>query len=441
MSATAAFWLFLFGLLSVLWINRGVWAVALYMLTFFAAPSLWWWGDQIPDLRYALVAGLVLLAAVLMHASKFREIAGRRFTRAHWAGLAMVVNATFVHFTFATRPNISLDPYIELMKFVLLVFLLWGVIQDRRDYRLALMAIALGAGYIGYEVTINERGEISGGRLEGVGAPGAYSANSLADVMLITLPLTGSLLVNSRAWQKVAVALSAPLALNVLLLCNSRGAFLGLAAAGLSFPLIARGGTRRRAIKTLALGSIALYLMLGDPRIFERFVTTFSGSEERDSSAASRLEFWKAGYAMLQDYPLGAGGNAFKYVHGGHYLRMVTEIDEERSLHNGYLTEATSWGVQGLTLQLVMILTALMAAYRTSERCRLEGRFEDGLIGICVVVSCIAFLIHCFFGSFLGNEWGYWVVALLLRYSEIYATAEPAALASPSGPLPAATAA
>jgi hypothetical protein len=32
----------------------------------------------------------------------------------------------------------------------------------------------------------------------------------------------------------------------------------------------------------------------------------------------------------------------------------------------------------------------------------------------------IGFLIHSVFGSFLGNEWGFWLVALLLRYSELY---------------------
>lgn len=389
------------------------------MLTFFAAPHLWWWGDELPSLRYALIASFVLAVAVIL---KRDPDGSQRFTFIHVAAIGMAVNATLVHFLIASTPSVSWNNYVELLKFVLLFFLMWWAIQDRRDMRIVLIAIALGAAYIGYEITINERGTFSGGRLEGVGAPGADSANSLASLMLITLPLTGSLLVSSRLWQKLVVVFSAPLALNVLLLCNSRGAFLGLTGAAATFPLIARGSTRKQAIKTLLLGAFALYMMLGDARIFERFTTTFAGSEERDSSAASRIEFWKAGLAMLSDYPLGDGGGAFKYVHSSRYLAAV-DVSEDRSLHNGYLTEATSWGVQGLSLQLVFIGGALLAAYRTSNRCRLQGDTNSALIGICVIVATAGLLIHSMFGSFLGNEWGYWLVALLVRYSEMFAPA------------------
>jgi O-antigen ligase len=218
---------------------------------------------------------------------------------------------------------------------------------------------------------------------------------------------------------------AAPLALNVILLCNSRGGFLGLAGAAASFLVVARGPTRKKAIKSLALGGLALFLLLGDPQILERFSTTFSGDEERDRSAASRFEFWKAGLLMLQDYPLGDGGGSFKYVHGGKYLAQVVGEDaEDRSLHNGYLTEATEWGIQGLLLRLLFLGAALRAAFRTSNLCRREGRTEDALMGICIIVAAAGYLIHCMFGSFMSNEWGYWIVALLVRYGELYRVPE-----------------
>lgn len=428
MSATAGLWVAMALLLVPLSFLRPVWAIAFYMLTFFAAPQMWWWGSELPVLRYALIAGLVLLVAVALYRPVNR---GHRVTMVHWAALGMVVNATLVHFVISPTPDVSFPSYLEVVKFVLLFFLIWQAIQDKSDFRIALIAIALGAAYIGYEVTINERGSFSGSRLEGVGAPGADSANSLASLMLITLPLTGSLFVDSRLWHKLVVMVSAPLALNVLLLCNSRGAFLGLMGAGLSFVLIARGATRKRAMQTLALGAVALYLLLGDARILDRFTTTFSGSEDRDRSAASRIEFWQAGLLMLADYPLGAGGSAFKNVHGARYLSQVAGIDQDRSLHNGYLTEATSWGIQGLTLHLLLLGGALVAAYRTSERCRKAAQPDNALIGICMIVAATALLIHSFFGSFLGNEWGFWIAALLLRYSEIYRPAEAVQVSVP----------
>ncbi|WP_396625811.1 O-antigen ligase family protein [Luteitalea sp.] len=417
MNATATLWSALALALTALSISRPSWAVALYFLTFFAAPEFWWWGRDLPDLRYALIAGGVLFVSSSLHSGASEN---RRIAPAHWAAVAMAVNATFVHFFLAVQPNSSLRVYAELLKFLLLFVLMTMAIRDRRDFRMVITAMALGTAYIGFEIMVNQRGAFKAGRLEGVGAPGANTANSLANLMLVVLPLVGGLLVASPAWQKLVAVVSAPLTLNVILLCNSRGAFLGLFAAAGAFPLLARGRTRKRALQTLGLGVVVLYLMLGDPRILERFTSTFAGSEERDQSAASRLQFWQAGFAMLQDYPLGAGGGAFKFAVGGRYLRELAGIDEERSLHNGYLAEATSWGIQGLALQLTLLGSALFGAYRAAAWGRAAGDPDAALVGICVVVAGVSLLVHSMFGTFLGNEWCYWVAALLVRYADLY---------------------
>ena len=169
---------------------------------------------------------------------------------------------------------------------------------------------------------------------------------------------------------------------------------------------------------------MALYLLLGDARILDRFTSTFIGSEARDNSASGRLVFWKAGLNMLSDYPLGAGGGVFKFGPGQRYLaRTSGDPDADaRSLHNGYLTEATDWGVQGLLLKLSLFVVALLAAYRTFEKCRREHRIEEALLGLCIVTTAVGHLIHCFFGSFLDHEWSYWILALLARYADLYAS-------------------
>ena len=443
MSVTAILWaLSAVGLLigSVL---RPSWAVALYMLTFFAAPHLWWWGRGLPSLRYALIAGFILLASVVMHSGRATGRPGISARVPSVAGIVMLVNAGFVHFALATDPVVSLDGYIELLKFVTLYFLLASAIQDRRDMRIVLVSLALGAAYIGYEVTINERGDFEAGRLEGVGAPGADTANALASMLLMVLPLIGSLFIDGKWWQKAMVVIAAPLALNVVILCNSRGAFLGLIGAGLVFFLLARGPTRKKAIKVLSLGALSLYLLLGDPEILDRFTTTFSGAEERDRSAASRIEFWKAGMLMLRDYPLGAGGGSFKYVHGDKYLAEAGSEQTARSLHNGYLTEATDWGIQGLIIKLIFVGSAILMAYRTMERCRKAGYLEESLGGISFIVAVAGFMIICMFGSYLQSEWAYWIVAFLVRYSELYAApvlAEEAPALDTTAAVPARTA-
>ena len=422
MSATALIWAALAIFLLVKSFSRASWAVALYMLTFFAAPHLWWWGTDLPRVRYAYISGFVLLAAVIWQKMTSTEPDAGKSRRVivHTAAFALVANAIFVHVALASSRVVSFLELLELLKFTLLFFLIAASIKDRTDLRIVLMAITLGAGYLGYEVTINERGGFSGSRLEGVGAPGADTSNDLACLMLLALPLIGSLFVGGSRLTMVIVTLAAPLTLNVILLCNSRGAFLGLVGGGVVFFLLSRGPTRKIALRTLVLGSLALYLLLGDPKILDRFATTFVGAEERDASAAGRIEFWHAGFLMLLDYPLGAGGGAFKWVYASTYLARIGSSEPPRSLHNAYLTEATDWGVQGLLIKLVFVGGAIMLAYRTSKQCRLANQPHDALVGICFVVSAAGFLIVSVFGAFFSDEWLYWLVALLVRYSQIY---------------------
>jgi putative inorganic carbon (hco3(-)) transporter len=431
MSASVIVWVATAAILLLMSVRRPVWAVALYMLTFFAAPQLWWWGDDIPQLRYALWAGVILLFATVFASQTQDDGAEHPRMGSHKAAVFMAVNATLVHLVLAVNRGISLNTYTELIKYSLLFYLLHLAIRDRRDFRIALVTLALGGFYIGWEITINGRGDISGSRLEGVGAPGADTSNGLASLMLTILPLVGSLWVQGTWKHKALAIVSAPLILNVLLLCNSRGAFLGLIGAGVAFLIVARGQTRKRAFKTLALGAVALFLLLGDPKILERFSTTFVGSEARDNSAASRLEFWRAGIRMLEDYPLGAGGAAFKEVLGRRYLATIVgeENAEARSLHNGFLTEATDWGIQGLAGKVLFLGFALVALYRTMERCRKENRTSDALIGLSIWASAAGLLITCLFGSFLASEWTFWLVAIAVRYSQLYATGEEASQA------------
>ena len=41
-----------------------------------------------------------------------------------------------------------------------------------------------------------------------------------------------------------------------------------------------------------------------------------------------------------------------------------------------------------------------------------------------VFLAAAGGMIHCMFGSFLANEYMFWLMAILVRYSELYATAE-----------------
>ena len=416
MSATLIIWLLLFVGLTLAAFKRSVYAVAVYMLTFFLCPPFWWWGDPIGSIRWSLYSGLILLAAVLF--SRGQQISslnaeGRRVLK---IALLMVLNATLVNYTLAADLESSTESFLLLAKFMLLLYLLYASIKDREDLKIAMISILLGAAYIGFEVTINERGEINSNRLEGVGAPGASTANHFACLMVVILPMLAPFFLVGKTWQRVVAVLIAPFILNVVLLCNSRGAFLAAIVSAVVFLMSAPKIIRRKAIVVVAFGALGTFMLMGDVRIMDRFLTTFSAAEERDSSAQSRFEFAKAGLAMIGDHPLGSGGSAFKKVRGLKYLQQLGISDVFKAMHNGYLTEMCSWGIQGGILRYALFFVAILATWRMlrANRDPSPERVFDSLAACAFLSGTAALLVSSCFGDHLDSEWGVWMIALML---------------------------
>lgn len=408
--------LFLIGVLTcaLLAFRRPSWGVALYMLTYFLAPPFWWWGKSVADYRWNLLASLVILGSVIMNGA-FQD---SRFTlhrpskRFLMLSAWIALNATLVHFLLAPIAEISSVGYVLLLKMLLLLNLMVACIRDETDLKIIVLAIVLGAAYIGYEATINDRGGIKGGRLEGIGTASASTSNDLACLMVSSALLVGPLFLFGTRYQKLVAVIAGPLILNVILLCNSRGALLGLVVAGITYILGAPGSIRVHAYKIAALGALAGFLLLGDPRIVERFLTTFNDAESRDNSATSRTQYWQAGMMLVADQPLGSGGHAFKNVYGAGYIERVTGTREARSVHQGYINEACEWGGQGLLLRLLLFAMALYLAWQASRGAMHAGQWYVGAVALSVLAGLSALMTQALFGNFLASEWGIWMIAL-----------------------------
>jgi O-antigen ligase len=398
-------------------------------------PQFWWWGKTaLPELRWNLIAGIVLAIAAVAH----RAISSERIEfppAIRTLLILLAVNATAVHFVLAPSRAISEETYILLLKFTGLLLAITMCIRDRTDLRIAMWSMILGATYLGYEVTINDRGSLSGGRLEDIGAAGVANANQLASLIATILPLAGALFLTGSRREKVAAAIVAPFVLNVLLLCNSRGAFLATIGAGAVFVLSARGPALKKAKQGLVLGAVAVFLLLNDPDILERFSTVFVGSEERDRSAQSRLEFWSAAIEMISDHPIGSGGDGFSEVYGARYLNLG---GDSRPIHNGYLTEAADWGIQALVLRLMLLGSAIAIAWRTVQARKRVDDPDGVILGACLLTAMAAYLGTSVFGDYIDEEWGYWMMALIVVYARLYASAVPveAAVLQPTETLP-----
>jgi O-antigen ligase/polysaccharide polymerase Wzy-like membrane protein len=433
MSLTAMAWLAAVAGLAVLTLSRPAYGFALYLLTFFANPTYWWWGDELPEsIQWNLYSGWIFLIAGALHSlSSPKDEAPK--SGSGWVNIfaiGMVVNATAVHLLLAPDYAVSFESYLLLVKFVLLYFMIVASARTPRDYRLLIWSIVLGATYVGFEITVNDRGHFATGRLEGAGVPGAKMANNLASLFVTAMPLAGSLFFVGTRWEKILAALSGPFILNVVLLCNSRAAFLGMAASACAFLIAVPGRARKQALYGLSLAGIVTFFLLGDPDILARFGTIFVSSEDQlDHSAASRLTYWTAGLNMIADHPLGAGGYGFKRAYASQYLAEVGVDVNARSVHNGFINDAAEWGLQGLALHLLFIGSGVWLMLRVSRYRNSIGDRYGAVTCAAMIGAMVAFLITCVFGDFLDAEWGYWIVALMVGYARLYgpeAEKEPA---------------
>lgn len=446
MSSTLAVWLIAFLILaSFAFFKKAAWGFSVYALTFFLCPPFWWWGKgTIGGLRWNFYGGIILLVSVLIenhiikreaipepiHKSKnnitdlpisvleyfYSQI---KIPPLYAIIVLIIINISFVHYIIANGDYISEGSYFLYLKFLLLFWMIDKTMEIRSDFFIILFSIFLGLAFIGYQVTINEVGNIQDGRLENIGAPGASDANLLACMIVTFLPVCGALIFSSPLkWLKYLAIAGSPFIFNLLLLCNSRGAFLSCLVAGFFLILFTRGKEFKIVCMAIVLVLLASVFLLKDERIIERFSTTFVETEERDSSAGNRIIFWNAALQMIQDYPLGEGGNAFKDRHSINYLSKVDFVsDRGRAIHNGYLNEAGEWGVQGLFLKLYCLFIASFRTYKASSvYYKFFGNYQYSFLGKSLVAGMIAFACATMFLDSLDAEWPLWLCAIMLFY-------------------------
>jgi len=157
LSLTLIIWLLLFAGLAIAAFTRPVYAVSLYMLTFFLSPPFWWWGDPIEGYRWNLISGCILLGVSMMAPKPI--VKGHTHT-IFLVSLAIIVNATLVNFVLAGNSPESADAYSLLLKFFVLLYAMYRTIRSTQDLQIVMLSILLGAAYIGFEIVVNDRGDI-----------------------------------------------------------------------------------------------------------------------------------------------------------------------------------------------------------------------------------------------------------------------------------------
>ncbi len=255
--------------------------------------------------------------------------------------------------------TLGLDPasstlwVIELVKIVGPFMVGATLLNTRRLIWGMLWVIVAAHGYIAYDM--NNWYYFRGYNFIHESGYGFMDNNSFALSLVTALGLAGMLALAARKWpERILALLCALLIVSTVVMSYSRGAMLGLGFVGLMAVVLTP--KRPSYVVLMLVGSLATARLMG-PQVQERLATVFAEEEERDGSAQSRLDLWKACLEIAADNPLvGIGPRNFPLVAAKYGFSAGKEA------HSTWMQGAAELGFVGVGLLLLFYLVTMATA-------------------------------------------------------------------------------
>lgn len=235
------------------------------------------------------------------------------------------------------------------------------------------------------------------GRTDGI-HPNMLAATTLPYFTLLP-PLVYTWGWQRRNWRAgLFLALGWLLVTAVLLLTQSRSAYIAAIVAGLILLIWAISLLPASRQRHLLLGSLAVCLLLGAIGASEMGlgdVQSFWDDPRQQTSLGStaslgfRQEVWRWSLVAVGDFPFtGMGLGSYSHVLRRFYPVAVTPAYTISHAHNQYLQTALDVGLLGLIAYLAMIMTALGIVWRTVQ---IEPQLRPVALGLAAGLA--AYLI------------------------------------------------
>ena len=414
MSKMAVFWVVLYFGNLLAGLLHPIYPMVAYLTFYYMPPHLNWWGRPLPDLRYSLLAAAVLLGSIILKGTMLEPLKRERNPALPWL-MAWGANSVIVT-AWALNVARSWIYTTFCLKLVLLYMLIPAAVRTQPYFDTFVAVHVAGATYWGYKAWDNPKRQA--GRLEEVGGPDTQNDNQAAGHLLTVLPFVVLMvLTDKRKWVRALYAGGGAFVFNVFILCNSRGATVGLIIGAATAILIAGKGKRIKLLTAVAAGGIAV-LLLADPEFIERQQTTM---DAQDGSAQSRKAMWWGGLAMVKDYPFGGGGRTFHQLSPKYIPEVLAMTDAgERSPHNTYIQLATDWGLQGTAVYFVFMFMTVRMLHDVRRRTPANSWYVYRSIAIEVALA--GTMAAAFFSNRLLGESIYWMCALSYSLHRIQST-------------------
>jgi O-antigen ligase len=271
-----------------------------------------------------------------------------------------------------------------------------------------------------------------------------YDANDLGMLLACTLPLSAYFARHARrAASRAAAVATLVLFVFAIARTGSRGAFLGLIAAGVVLVVRRGPGTARRVatvaavVAVLALGAGARYWGTIGTILHPTRDYNWSGGSD-----AGRMAIWARGAGYVADRPLTGVGLAAFPVAEGTLSRIAARQEYGRGVkwsaaHNSFVQVAAELGVPGLLVFCAMLAVAFGTARRLARDAAAAPRHaarRGSELAHAHAAAVAAFVVS---GSFLSQAYAPYLYFMLGMIIGLDASVR-AELAASAAPAPAA---
>jgi O-antigen ligase len=250
--------------------------------------------------------------------------------------------------------------------------------------------------------------------------------NDLAAFTIIQMSVAGSLILMGGArWIRGLGLISIPAFFFLIILTQSRGAFLAV-LAGAAF-VVGTGRKKTRMVLMFAAVGVLVFAMAPES-VWERFgrlatVTSVEDIDQLDSeaSAEGRWDIWTVAATIIADRPItGVGLGVYRLAHE-QYSQLADVnplVKKAMDTHSTYLRTTAETGFPGLFLFLGMVASVLLYAERIRRQCKTE-RPQDMAILTVLMAGLIGYLMAGIFGSYTEQVMTYMHMATVWAFAAL----------------------
>lgn len=375
-------------------------------------PEWNWRWSIAQDFPYQkLIAASLLIGLLVNGLSKYQV--GRKSSYACFALFAFLAIA-FVSSLFSIEPTKSAWFMNILWKIVLLVLITVKEIDTPKKLMALLVVVVVAHSYNSFQINLEYfQTGFSRYAYTRWGYKGDNNGYSLITIPTLAMSLSLFLTAN-KIWVRGICGVIAILQAHQIMLLMSRGAMLGaIVAAAFMIVLMPKN---KKTILTMVLALAATAVLTG-PSIIDEFGSSFKSGEERDGSAESRFELWKAGFDITVDYPvLGVGPDAGRKL----VPRYSSAFDrDQKALHNLAFEVSTGCGVPAFLLYVSYFF--IPATFAGLYCWRTQRQPPDWKSTVALAVSCgiCGYWVGSMFSSGALHESSYVLAAMGLCFMSI----------------------